>query len=371
MGTVLIAGASGVVGSAALERFLADDDRDVVAVSRREPEVDAARPYRHISVDLRDAGATREALAGLGDVEDVVYTALFEKPGVVGGWTEHDQMDTNLAMLRNVMESVMEASPRLQHVSLLQGTKAYGVHLHPIRIPARERLARDPHENFYWLQEDYIREQAATRDFSWTVFRPQLVVGATLNAPMNMIPVIGVYAAICREEGLPFGFPGGAQWVWQTSDARIVAGALLWSSTAPAARNETFNVTNGEVCEWHDLWPSIADAVGLEAAEDTPRQLSAFLPERAATWDRVVARHGLRPLPLGEVIGESHHYSDFIFVHGAEEPPPPALVSDVKLRAAGFTEVMDTEETFRHWLGLLVERGVLPPATADHGAAVA
>jgi hypothetical protein len=53
--------------------------------------------------------------------------------------------------------------------------------------------------------------------------------------------------------------------------------------------------------------------------------------------------------------------SDFIFVYGAEEPPPPALVSDVKIRDAGFTEVMDTEETFRYWLGLLMERRVLPP----------
>jgi len=360
VGTVLIVGASGVVGSAALERFLADDERDVVAVSRREPEVDASRPFRHISVDLRDATATRSALGDLDDVEDVVYTALFEKPGLMEGWTERDQMDINLAMLRNVMEAVTVASPKLRHVSALQGTKAYGVHLHPIPIPARERLPRDPHENFYWLQQDYLAEQAAEHGFAWTILRPQLVVGSTLNAPMNMIPVIGVYGAICREEGLPFGFPGGAQWVWQTSDARIVAGALRWASTAPAARNEVFNVTNGEVCEWHELWPVIADALGLEAAPDTPRQLSSWLPEHAATWDRVVARHGLRALSLAEVIGESHHYSDFIFVHGAPQPLPATLVSDVKLRAAGFTEVMDTEETFRHWLGLLTDRGVLP-----------
>jgi nucleoside-diphosphate-sugar epimerase len=368
MGTVLIVGASGVVGSAALERFLRDDDREVVAVSQREPEIDAARPYRHLSVDLRDAEAAREALAGLDDVEDVVYAALYEKPGVMEGWTERDQMDTNLAMLRNVLGPAMDASPALQHVSLLQGTKAYGIHLHPIPVPARERLPRDPHENFYWLQEDYVRDEADERGFAWTVIRPQLVVGSTLNAPMNMIPVIGVYGAICREEGLPFGFPGGARWVFQTSDARIVAGALRWASTSPAARNEHFNVTNGEVCDWRELWPAIAGTLGLEPVDDTPRQLSTWLIERAATWDRVVRHHDLRPLSLAEVVGESHHYSDFIFVHGAEEPPPPALVSDVKIRAAGFAEVIDTEETFRYWLTKLMDRRVLPPVQVGAAA---
>jgi nucleoside-diphosphate-sugar epimerase len=364
MSTVLIVGASGVLGSAALERFLRDDERDVVAISRREPEVDAARPYRHLPVDLADADAARSALAGLDDVEAVVYAALYEKPGLMPGWLERDQMERNLAMLQNVLEPVLKASPRLEHVSLLQGTKAYGVHLHPIPTPARERLPRDRHENFYWLQEDYVLEQAARHGFAWTIFRPQLIVGSPLKAPMNMIPVIGVYGAICREEGLPFGFPGGVRGVFQTSDARVVAGALLWASRAPTARNEHFNVTNGEVCEWRELWPSITETLGLEPAEDTPRQLSRWLVEHAATWDRIVERHDLRRLSLLDVVGDSHHYSDFIFAYGLEEGPPAVLVSDVKLRAAGFCEVVDTEETFRYWLTNLIERRILPPAGA-------
>jgi nucleoside-diphosphate-sugar epimerase len=364
MSKVLIVGASGVVGSAALERFLRDDDREVVAISRREPEVDAARPYRHLPVDLADPEAARSALADVQDVQDVVYAALYEKPGLMPGWLERDQMERNLAMLQNVLEPVLASSPGLEHVSLLQGTKAYGIHIHPIPTPARERLPRDPHENFYWLQEDYVVEQAERHGFTWSIFRPQLIVGSPLNAPMNMIPVIGVYGAICGEEGLPFGFPGGARGVFQTSDARVVAGALLWASKAAAARNEHFNVTNGEVCEWRELWPSITETLGLQAAEDTPRQLSSWLVEHEATWDRVVERHNLRRLSLLDVVGESHHYSDFIFAYGMEEGPPAVLVSDVKLRAAGFCEVIDTEETFRYWLTNLMERRILPPAGA-------
>jgi hypothetical protein len=35
-------------------------------------------------------------------------------------------------------------------------------------------------------------------------------------------------------------------------------------------------------------------------------------------------------------------------------------VSTVKLRQAGFTDVYDTEETFRHWLRALIDRRVIP-----------
>jgi len=37
-------------------------------------------------------------------------------------------------MLRNLVEPLAAAAP-LEHLTLLQGAKAYGVHLHPIRIP--------------------------------------------------------------------------------------------------------------------------------------------------------------------------------------------------------------------------------------------
>lgn len=47
--TVLIAGASGLVGSAALEYFLNQENCNVIAASRRHPEIEAKHPYKHIS----------------------------------------------------------------------------------------------------------------------------------------------------------------------------------------------------------------------------------------------------------------------------------------------------------------------------------
>src|SRR5215217_1048026 len=217
--TVLIAGASGLVGAAAVDKFL-DDGWDVIAVSRRRPEVFSSRQFRHVPIDLRDADATAAAVADLGDVTHVVYTAVFEMPGLVPGWSERVQMETNRDMLRNLMEPLTAAASGLQHVSLLQGTKAYGVHLHPIAIPARERFPRDQHENFYWLQEDYIRAKSASGGWAFSIWRPQLIVGPNHGVVMNLPPISGAFAAICREEGRPFGFPGGVSWVWECVDTR-------------------------------------------------------------------------------------------------------------------------------------------------------
>jgi nucleoside-diphosphate-sugar epimerase len=358
--TVLIAGASGLVGAAAVERFL-NDGWEVIAVSRRAPEVDSTRPFRHLPIDLRDADATRAAAEQLGEVTHVVYAAVYELPGLVPGWTEREQMDTNLAMLRNLMEPLTNAASGLQHVGLLQGTKAYGIHLHPMPIPARERYERDQHENFYWLQEDYIREKSAADGWAFSIWRPQLIVGPNYGVVMNLPPIIGAYAALRREEGKPFSFPGGISYVWEAVDTRLVANAIAWGATSPAAAGETFNLTNGEVFNWRQIWPAMADVLGVEVGPDEPQSMAEYLPANADAWDKIISNYGLRNVPMSELVGESHHYADFCFAYGATELPPAAFVSTVKIKQAGFTEAFDTEESFCYWLQVLIDRKVLPP----------
>ena len=358
-GTVLIAGASGLVGAAAVEKFL-NEGWDVIAASRRKPEVDSTRPFTHIALDLQDPAACEAAAANLGHVTHVIYTAVFELPGLVPGWSEKVQMDTNLQMLQNLIDPLAASAKGLKHVSLLQGTKAYGVHLHPIRIPARERFPRDNHENFYWLQEDYLKAKSAASGFAFSIWRPQLIVGPNYGVVMNLPPIIGAYAAICKEEGKPFSFPGGAGWVWEAVDTNLVADALFWGAEAEAAKGETFNLTNGEVFEWRDIWPAMAKVLGVEVGPDSPLSLAEWLPSKSDVWDRIVEKYGLRKVKMSELVGESHHYADFCFAYGATASPPPAFVSTVKIKKAGFCGVADTEETFCHWLRKLQERKVLP-----------
>lgn len=357
-GTVLITGASGLVGTAAAIAF-ADAGWHVIAASRRIPELLASRPIEHLALDLTNPVACIAAMPSLRDVTHVVYAAVHELPGLVQGWTDPAQIETNGAMLRNLLEPLRRSS-RLQHVSILQGTKAYGGHVRPLRIPAREDRPRVEHPNFYWLHEDYVRDLAIREGIPFTIFRPQLIVGPNHGVVMNLPPVIGIYAAIRKALGLPFGFPGGADWVWEAVDTRIVAAGLLWAAESPAAANETFNLTNGEVFAFRDMWPAMAETLGVETGPDEPIRMAEYLPEHAKVWSEIVARHGLRDIPLSDLLGESHFYADLCFAHGSRQSPPPTFVSTVKIRQAGFNMAMNTEESFCHWLRDLQERRIIP-----------
>lgn len=360
--TILVCGASGVIGQAAVEHFATSADTRVIALSRRRPMVASDLAFDHMPLDLLDQAACRDAAARFSAVTHLVYAALYEKPGLVAGWFEQDQMDTNLRMMRNLLDPLLASARGLRHISAFQGTKAYGAHIHRIAVPAREDSARDPHANFYWLQEDYLRERMQGADWGLTIWRPQVVFGTATGVAMNIIPVIGAYAAICRELGRPLAFPGRAGGVGEAVDADLIARALDWASDAPAARSQTFNITNGDVFTWANVWPAIAQAVGLAPAFGEPFSLAGFLLDHAGVWDRIVAREKLHPIPIAALVGESHHYADLLF--GVDAPPDaarePVLVSTIKLRQAGFGDCEDSERMFSRLLGSLADRRIVP-----------
>jgi nucleoside-diphosphate-sugar epimerase len=355
---VLVAGASGLIGVAAIEAFLSAG-WDVVGISRRKPALPSGRSFDFISVDLRDEHAAREALSSLSDVTHVAYAAIYENANdLVRGWSNADQIAVNNAMLRNVIEPLISGKSALKHVSILQGTKAYGVHLHPIAIPARESDPRDDHANFFFDQQDYIREMGAKHGFTYTVLRPQLVTGETPGA-LNVLPAIGVYAAIRREKGEPFSFPGGPSFVWEAADANLVGQVMLWAAQAPQAANEIFNVTNGDVFEWRSAWPAMAKTLGVELGPDEPTSLAAYIRDNADVWSKIVAKYGLASSDLRSFVGQGDQHADFAFAYGAPAGPV-AFVSTVKLRKAGFNAAVDTQEAFGAALQSLIDRKLLP-----------
>jgi nucleoside-diphosphate-sugar epimerase len=356
---VLITGASGLLGVAAIENFLSAG-WDVIGVSRRRPALPSGSNVEFLSIDLRDEGNARAAFEPLTDVTHIAYTALHERPELVAGWSCREQIETNNAMLRNVVEPIVRNAPNLQHVSILQGTKVYGVHLHPIPIPARERDAHSDHPNFFLDQEAYVREMGARHRFGYTALRPQLVTGPTPGA-LNVLPAIGAYAAIRREKGEPFGFPGGPSFVWEAADADLVAEAMVWAAQSPQAANEAFNITNGDVFEWRSAWPAIAKTLGVKAGPDMQTGVAAYLNENASVWDRIVAKYNLRSKSLRELVGQGDQHADFAFAFGAQAGPR-AFVSTIKLRQAGFTRTIDTERSFCNALQSLIDNKFLPMA---------
>ena len=356
---ILIAGATGLVGFAAMKHF-AERGYKVTALSRRKPfETFGAT---HLPLDLTDRTACADVLSGMGDVTRLVYAALFEKPGLVAGWREADQIDTNRRMLENLFDPLEKAAPRLRHVSLLQGTKAYGAHVRPLSVPAREnRDEMKEQPNFYWDQEDYLRAKQQGRAWHWTIFRPQIIFGFSLGAAMNLIPAIGVYGALLKEEGKPLVYPGGASSVLEAVDADLLADAIAWAGVRDRQENAIFNVTNGDVFVWKNVWPAIADALGMIPGDTAPMSLGAEMPKRAKAWDAIRKKYNLAAPDMASFVGESFHYADFTMAYGAERDTPAAIVSTIALRRAGFHEVIDTEEMFRKYFRLFQDKRLLPP----------
>jgi nucleoside-diphosphate-sugar epimerase len=359
---LVVYGATGVIGRAVAEHFAGIPEWETVGVSRRAVDVAGVQ---HVPLDLLDRAACTAAARSpqLAGATHVVFAALQESADLVGGWRDRDVMDRNLAMFANALEPLLDATgDSLEHASLLQGAKAYGLHLGRSPVPAKERAPRDDHANFYFLQEDRLRELAAGAEWSWTILRPQVVYGQSFGSPMNLVPVLGVYGAFLRERGLPLSFPGGPAHLQEAVDARLLARALAWAATAPSARGETFNVTNGDVFAWPDVWPTVADALGMEVGDPTPMRLAESMPSRAGEWADVVDRYRLRsPRDLRAFVGGSWSYADIMFGSLGAPRTLPAVLSTVKIRQAGFGDCVDTEDMLRGWLELFQQRRLLPP----------
>ena len=235
-----------------------------------------------------------QAFEPLTDITHIAYTALHEKPDLVAGWSSKDQIEANNAMLRNVVEPIIASANDFQHISILQGTKVYGVHLHPIPIPARESDPRDPHDNFFLDHEDYV-----ARDGRQARLHLHGAATATCHrSHTRRTERASGHRCLRRDparKGEPFGFTGGPSFVWEAADADLVADVMVWAAGSPHAANEAFNITNGDVFEWRNVWPALAKTLGVESGPDTPMSLAAYLAAHSDLWDRIVAKYGLRP----------------------------------------------------------------------------
>jgi nucleoside-diphosphate-sugar epimerase len=346
-GVVLVAGVGGVIG-----RHVADAydtlGWTVRGVSRRPVE----KPlWEHLSVDLLDGEATAASLAAAADTTHLVFGAYIEKP------TSKELAKVNVALLRNTLDGLHAVGAPLRHVTMYQGGKAYGAHLGFFNTPAKESDPRLIQPNFYYDQEDLLRETAAERGFTLTVLRPEGVVGYAVGNPMNLLMVIAVYAAICRELGQPLRFPGTVaayDALYQVTDAALLARATVWAGSEPKAAGEIFNITNGDQFRWRQLWPVFARHLGMEYAEPQPVPLADAMPQRQAVWERLVQSHGLVDTPFDQLVG--WQFGDFLLRSEFDN-----VSSTIKARLAGFADALDSEHRFLELFDQLVTDRIIPP----------
>jgi nucleoside-diphosphate-sugar epimerase len=337
-GTALVVGASGIVGGATADLLLGEG-WTVHGLSRRP----TTRPGIHpVAVDLQDKSATASALVDL-HVDAVFITTWLRQD------SEAENIRVNAAMVRNLLDG-LEKKDGARHVALVTGLKhylgpfeAYGKGTLP-RTPFREEQGRLDVENFYYAQEDEVFAAAQRDGFSWSVHRPHTVIGMAVGNAMNMAATLAVYATICRETGRPFRFPGSpAQWHGLTdmTDARLLARHLLWAATTPAARNEAFNVVNGDIFRWSWMWERLADWFEIEPAEfdGSVQPLEQQMAGDAELWRTIAERDGLIESDLSRLVSPWHTDADL--------GRPIEVVTDMsKSRRLGFTEYQPTDDAF-------------------------
>jgi nucleoside-diphosphate-sugar epimerase len=341
----LVAGGLGVIGRAVAEHFADRSGWRVVALSRRAPDFDTRAEYRQ--VDLMDRAATADLLRRVGPVTHLFYAAYQEHRDPV------DQVGRNLAMLENLVTAAEAECPDLRRVVLYEGVKYYGVHLGPFKTPAKENDPRHMPPNFYYDQEDWLRDRARDKPWDAVFLRPDVVCGFAVGNPMNLTLVIAVYAAISKELGLPLRFPGRATGTLaQVTDAAQLARASEWAAVN-APGGEAYNVTNGDLFRWEQLWPSFAEFFGMAVGPPLTIPLASHMADKKPVWERIAARHGLAPYAYETIA--SWGFGDFIFNCAYD-----VISSTTKLRKAGFTDVIDSEEMFLRMFAEFRARRVIP-----------
>jgi nucleoside-diphosphate-sugar epimerase len=349
----LVAGATGIVGLNLASHLARQGDWTVFGLARNPRSSPGIEP---VTADLLQPDSLRSALNDVNPTH-VFITTWMRQP------TEAENIRVNSALVRNLLQA-LSSSHSVEHVDLVTGLKhylgpfeAYGKGKLPA-TPFREDQERLPIENFYYAQEDELFAAAARDGFSWSVHRPHTIIGYAIGNAMNMGVTLAVYASICRETGHPFVFPGSAaQWNGLTdmTDARLLARHLEWAATTPAARNQAFNVVNGDIFRWQWMWDRLAQWFGIRATpypgETTP--LERQLADAAPIWAEIAQQYSLVE-PNLQVLASAWHTD-------ADLGRPIEVVTDMsKSRKLGFREYQVTDDSFFDLFDTLRREHVIP-----------
>lgn len=349
----LIVGASGIVGRNLAEHLLRRQ-WDIAGLSRNPPgDIPGLQP---VAADLLDTAGLQASLAELRPTH-VFITTWMRQP------TEKQNIEVNSRLVRNLLDAVAPARS-VQHVALVTGLKhylgpfeAYGQGALPA-TPFREEQGRLDIDNFYYAQEDEVFAAAEREGFGWSVHRPHTIIGFALGNAMNMGSTLAAYASLCREYGRPFLFPGSAtQWnsLTDMTDARLLARHLEWAATTQAARNQAFNVVNGDVFRWSWMWHQLAGYFDLEAApfpgRATPLELQ--MQDAAPLWTELVSKYGLAEPSLQRLTSPWHTDADL-------GRPVEVLTDMSKSRKLGFLDYQATRDSFFDLFDRMRQAALIP-----------
>ncbi|WP_231465654.1 MULTISPECIES: SDR family oxidoreductase [unclassified Pedobacter] len=350
----LVVGASGIAGSNLAEQLIADGWKTYGLARRPNLEIEHLNP---IAADLLNIDSLK---LGLADIKPShVYITTWMRND-----TEAENIRVNSMMVRNLL-NVLSVQKSVEHVALVTGLKHY---LGPFEAYAKEGFLpetplREEHprlniENFYYAQEDEVYAAAERDGFTWSIHRPHTVIGKAVGNAMNLGTTLAVYATICKETGRKFKWPGSAaQWngLSDVTDAKVLAKQLIWASTTKEAKNEAFNVVNGDVFRWSRLWFRIADYFKIDAIgfEGNIEPLEIAMKNDADIWKNISQKFGLKEDDINRLASAWHTDLDL--------GRPIEVMTDMsKSREKGFLVYHNTEKAFYNLFDTLKKDKLIP-----------
>ncbi|OIW30715.1 NAD(P)-binding domain protein [Coniochaeta ligniaria NRRL 30616] len=280
MSSAIVTGATGILGREIVKQLGKDTQKwkTIHALSRSQKDEYPSNVV-HNHIDL--TGSVQEMAKDLKDVkaEYVFFAAYLKEDSEQANWETNGKMIENFFSALELTGAVKD----LKRIILVTGLKQYGVHLGEVKIPMMES---DPWlEGGSWPPNFYYRQQHSLHKFceknkhvSWVVTYPNDVIGVAKGAFMNLATSLGLYAAVEKELGRDLEFPGNEAFYNMFdvfTSSKIHAEFCEWAALEPKAANQAFNIHNGDVESWQNLWPHVARRFGMKVKADQFASASA------------------------------------------------------------------------------------------------
>jgi nucleoside-diphosphate-sugar epimerase len=297
-------------------------------------------------------------LAGVGLWRTAYYRSLAARAGL------YDPAGRNRRILENLLQAVRAAGhDALEHVALLTGGRYYGVHLGPDlhpgwQLPLTENTPRHPGPSWYFDLEDLLIAESSEQPWSYSIHRPHLIIGFSDGAPISFANALAYYAYLMRAQNKALIFTGGERLYnarWEAVDAELIGAQMLWASRSHGAHNQAFNITNGAPLRWAEVWPRLAEHLGMKV--EVPRHaidVGKVLGDPKGTWQRLQEEHDLIDAPLARLFPVSFFNQSMVAYWDVHYDMSRA-------RGLGFTAERDHVEMFLGVFERMAAQRYLPP----------
>ena len=209
---------------------------------------------------------------------------------------EEDAWEVNGRMLSNFLSALEKtgAISSVKRIILVCGAKQYGVHLGMPKQPMQEDApwltsSKWP-PNFYYNQQNILHDFCAKHGKEWVVTYPNDVIGFAMGNFMNLASALALYTLVSKEmsgggNGITFpGSPGFYTKFDSFTSSKLHAEFCAWAALEPRAANNAFNIVNGDVESWQNLWPKVTAYFGTNVK---PNQFAAVYEKSGGVGEQL------------------------------------------------------------------------------------